>query len=63
MSQNSKKDIEAIDWDEGNIDKMPVKEQERIAKVFEQEFIKLKKTLAGSRRLARAFCGNAGDYK
>jgi len=54
---------ETIDWNEGVIDKMPVKDQERIAKKFEQEFIKLKQTLAGRRRLARAFGGNQVDYK
>ena len=54
---------ETIDWDEGIIDKMPLKDQERIAKKFEKEFIKLKKNLAGRRRLARAFGGSHADYK
>ncbi len=60
MTKNNK---ETIDWDEAIIDKMPVKDQERIAKIFEKEFIKLKQTLAGRRRLARAFGGNHADYK
>ena len=58
----SKKTVD-WDWDEGNIDKMPEKDQIRIAKKFEKEFIKLKQTLAGRRRLAKAFGGSHADYK
>jgi len=62
MRKSTKEANGTIDWDEGNIDKMPEKDQERIAKKFEQEILKLKQTLIGRRRLARAFGGVAADY-
>jgi hypothetical protein len=61
MSKNKKS--EEIDWDEGIIDKMPIEKQERIAKKFEAEIIKLKQTLAGRRRLAKAFGRTPAYYK